>query len=290
MSGAGDVRTLDRPPARRHRRRLPGLLVLAAVALGAGWVLTQPGAPRPLAALAGALLAFGLPGVALTQAMFPGSGLGRAERVGLVIGLQLALVVMCGFLLHFVPRGLSAASWGAILADITLLACAVAWLRGRGVGRRDAASGSVATRPSPGLLAAFSNLPTSQLSMLIGAVLLVAVALAVARAGVAWQPQPAWTALSIETADGGRAVEVRVTDAEAHPETYRLVATIDGEPLMTIEGLTVADGASTTQTIPLPAAGALLRQIDVALWRSGDAPDGVPYRSVRLALRGVPGT
>jgi hypothetical protein len=136
---------------------------------------------------------------------------------------------------------------------------------------------------------AFSNIPTSQLAMLLGAVLLVAVALAVARAGVAWQPQPAWTALSIEPTDGGRAVAVRMTDAEGHPETYRLVATVDGEPLTTIDGLTVADGASTTRTIPLPAAGAFLRQIDVSLWRSSDAPDGAPYRSVRLALRGVPG-
>ncbi len=125
--------------------------------------------------------------------------------------------------------------------------------------------------------------------MLIGAVMLVALALAVARAGVAWQPQPAWTALSIEPTDGGRAVTVGVTDAEGQAETYRLVATIDGEPLATIEGLTVADGGSATQTIPLPAAGAFLREVDVSLWRSSDAPDGAPYRSVRLSLRGVPG-
>ena len=125
--------------------------------------------------------------------------------------------------------------------------------------------------------------------MLIGAVMLAVSALAVARAGVAWQPQPPWTALAIEPADGGRSIAVGVTNAEGEPETYRLVATIDGEPLATVAALPVASGASVLETIPLPAAGAFLRQADVSLWRSSDAPDAAPYRSVRLSLRGVPG-
>ncbi len=58
-------------------------LVLAGLGLGAGFVLTQPSAPAGLVALAGALLAFGVPGLALTRALFPGSGLGRAERMAL---------------------------------------------------------------------------------------------------------------------------------------------------------------------------------------------------------------
>ena len=288
MTGAGDVMTRPRTSARRRRQTL-GLVLLACLAFGAGWVLNQPDAPRPLVAVAGALLALGLPGIALTRAMFPGPGLGRAERTALTIGLQLALVVMCGFLLHFLRPGLSAASWGAILANVTLLACAVAWLRGRNVAWQDVPTPSSSTRLDQGWRATFSNTPTSQLAMLIGAALLVVLALAVARAGVAWQPQPAWSALTIEPIDGGRAVLVGVTNAEGHPETYRLVATIDGEPLTTI-ALPVADGASVKQTIPLPAAGRFLREVDVSLWRSSDPPpDQEPYRSVRLSLRGVPG-
>ncbi len=84
-------------------------------------------------------------------------------------------------------------------------------------------------------------------------------------------------------------VAVGVTNAEGHPETYRLVVTIDGEPLTTIEELTVADGGVRHADRPAAAAGAFLRQVDVSLWRSGDPPDGDPYRSVRLSLRGVPG-
>ncbi len=271
------------------RRQTRGLVILAAAALAAGWLLTQPGAAQPLVAVAAASLAFALPGMALLRAMFPGSGMGRAERLVLTIGLQLALVVMCGFLLHLLPAGLSGASWGAILADVALLACAVAWLRGRGAQVPDTQPGASGPAAQPGWSAAFAHVPTSQLAMLLGAMLITALALGVARAGVALQPQPAWSALAIEATNGGRQIAVDVTNAEGKPETYRLVATIDGQPLSTIEGLTLADGGSTTQVIPLPAAGSFLRQIDVSLWRSEDAADGAPYRSVWLSLRGVPG-
>ena len=67
------------------------------------------------------------------------------------------------------------------------------------------------------------------------------------------------------------------------------MATLDGEPLTTLEGLAVATDGSLTQTIPLPAAGALLRQVDVSLWRSSDGADAaaisicpaVPARGAR---------
>ena len=100
------------------------------------------------------------------------------------------------------------------------------------------------------------------------------------------QPQPAWTALAITAADGGRgSVTVSVANAEGQPETYRLVATIDGEPLATVEDLTLADGASATQTIELPPAGAFLRRRCRTVAR--ERPAGwraVPV--VRLSLRG----
>ena len=67
--------------------------------------------------------------------------------------------------------------------------------------------------------------------MLIGAVMVVALALVLARAGVAWQPQPAWTALAIEPTDAGRSVALEVTNAEGRPVADRLeLATLDGEP------------------------------------------------------------
>ena len=37
-----------------------------------------------------------LPGIALTRAMFPGRGMGRAERIALIIGIQFALVILSG--------------------------------------------------------------------------------------------------------------------------------------------------------------------------------------------------
>ena len=226
--------------------------------------------------------------MALTRALFPGPGLGRAERVALTIGLQLALVVVCGFLLHTLRQGLTLASWGALLADITLVACAVAWVRSRRVNDTPAIP-SAGAAANPSWFSAFAHLPTTQLVMLVGAGVIAALALGVARAGVVAQPQPAWTSLGIAAADGGRAIDIDITNAEGRPETYRLVATLDGEPLATFDDLVLADDATLTQTIALPRAGAFLRQVDVGLWRSSDPEDGEPYRSVRLSLRGVPG-
>ena len=288
MTSTTEAPGAPRPPATRRRQSI-SLLVLAVLALACGLALTQPGTPRSLVALAGVLLALGLPGIAVTRAMFPGRGMGQAERIVLIIGIQFALVILSGFLLQLLPSGLSPATWGDILADITLLGCAVAWLRGRTLAPDDRVALANAPAPAPGWLTVISKLPTSQLAMLIGAVMVAGLALALARAGVAWQPQPAWTALAIEPTDAGRAVAVEVTNAEGRPETYRLVATLDGEPLTSVDGLVVDSGGSVSQTIPLPAAGAFLRRVDVSLWRSGEGPDAAPYRSVRLSLRGVPG-
>ncbi len=273
------------PPSRQTR----GLFILAALGLGAGFVLAQPSSPLPLTAVAGALLAFGVPGIASTRALFPGNSMGRAERVALILGIQLSLVVMCGFLLHLLRPGLSTASWGSLLADVTLLACAVAWVRGRFLEPAAPVATGSGSRPDAGLAVALSGATTSQMAMLVGAGLLVALSLVVARAGVAAQPQPAWTALSIVAVDGGRGVGVGITNSEGQPETYRIAVTIDGTPLTTVEALSLQDGASVTLPVPLPAAGAFLREVGVSLWRSGDPPDGDPYRSVRLTLRGVPG-
>jgi uncharacterized membrane protein len=274
------------PPPGRPTLRLLGLALLG---LGCGMILAQPASMPVLTTLAGALLAMVLPGLALSRALFPGAGMGRAERVALTIGLQLALVVLCGFLLHLLRPGLSVASWGALLSDITLLACGVAWIRSRRVDGTSPIASNGAVR-SPGWLAGLANAPTAQVGMLVGAGLVAVLALVVARVGVEAQPQPAWTALAITAGEGGRAVEVGITNAEGRPETYRLVATIDGELLATIDGLALADDASLARTIALPPGGAFLREVDVGLWRSDDPQDGGPYRRVRLSLRGVPGS
>jgi uncharacterized membrane protein len=285
----GTIERQFRPwPAPPPSRQTIGLVVLAALGLGAGSVLSQPSASAALVAIAGVLLAFGVPGIAMTRALFPGPGLGRAERITLVVGIQLSLTVMCGFLLHLLRPGLSSASWGSILADITLLACAVAWVRGRHIDASATAATPRRTR-MPGWGVAVSSATTRQLALLVGAVVLAGLSLVIARAGVELEPRPAWTALGITAADAGRAVDIQVTDAEGHPQTYRLVATIDGEPLTTVDDLKLADGAASIARVALPPAGAFLRQVVVSLWRADDDPAGEPYRQVQLSLRGVPG-
>lgn len=258
------------------------MLFLASTATFAGIALGQPSAPRLLAALAGVVLAMGAPGLAMAWALFPRPGLGRAERLALVLGLQLSVLVASGFLLHVLPAGLSVAAWGAILANVTLLCCGIAWVRDRRGADGDPSRG---WQTRLGVASA----PTRQLMLLLGAVMLVATALLVARMGVVLQPQEPWTALSIVSAQDGDAILVGVKNAEGHAETYRLVITVDGDVLDTIEGLSLGDGAAASSSVPIPKAGAFLRRIGVSLWRAGDPEDALPYRSVSLSSRGVPG-
>lgn len=265
-----------------------GLVVLAVLGLCAGYVLTRPEASPALVAASGAMLALGVPGLACSRALFPGGGMGRAERVALAVGIQCSLVVVCGFLLHLLRPGLSAPSWGALLGDITLMACLVAWIRGRAAEARvgpDAPSRSApASSWSTRALAAATR---RQLVMLGGAGLLVLLAMGIARVGESAQPQPAWTALAVVPAVGGRAVTVDISNAEGRDETYRIVVNVDGVQLTTLGPVAVPGGDDVRLDVSLPEAGAFLRRVTVDLWRADDPASGQPYRSVALSIRGA---
>ncbi|MBX3029591.1 MAG: DUF1616 domain-containing protein [Chloroflexi bacterium] len=257
-----------------------GLVALAAVALVCGWLLTRPDLAPGTEAIAGALLGLGVPGLAWVRALFPRRTLDRAERWALVLGIQLALLVVTGFLLHLSRPGLSSASWGAFLADISLVACLVAWWRERRASRGDGRPAVVRSTPL------FAAAPTSQLLMLLAAAMVVVVAFAVARVGVLVQPDPPWTSLAIVPADGGSVVQVAIHNAEGIDETYRLVLSADDVPFQTLDGLEVVDDGLMIRTVELPPAGSFLREVRADLWRATDDPAGAPHRSVGVAIRG----
>lgn len=283
------------------------LLLTAVLGLLAGGCLVAGGLPAPLTAAAGALLALGLPGYALLRALFAGHHLETVERVVLVLGLNLAAGILAGFVLHLLPPGLSTRSWGAMLGCLTMACCAVAWIREhhgadatamRAMAVAPGLGGDGAEGISPAARALSSDasmhprralVSASQLTMLAAAGVVSALALVVARAGVAAQPQPGYTALWIHPDDSGTMVRVGVTDSEGHAQGYRLVVTLDGAVLSQQDDLSVSNGVTSVTEVQLPPAGAILRDVAVQLWRAEDSTAAAPYRSVRASVRGRAG-
>jgi hypothetical protein len=257
-----------------------GLVLLAVVALASGWVLTLPDPPSGPEAIAGALLGLGVPGLAWLRALFPRRTLSRGERWALVLGIQLSLVVVSGFLLHLSRPGLSSASWGAFLADLSLIACAIAGVREHRLSRRADMGPVVRSMPL------FAAAPTRELVLLLAAAMVAVGAFAVARVGVMIQPEVPWTSLAVVPLEGGDAVQVAIRNAEGRDEVYRLVVSVDDVPVETLEGLEVVDDGGMIRTIELPLAGTFLREVRADLWRTTDDPEGDPLRSVSVAVRG----
>ncbi|GAA4937456.1 DUF1616 domain-containing protein [Actinoplanes utahensis] len=99
---------------------LAGLTVVASVAAGFG--------PLAVAAPAGLLLAFVLPGYAITAAMFRRE-IGMVERSVLVPSLSLAVLVLGGLGLWAAGGHLNRAGWTLLCAVVTLIAIGVAFYR-----------------------------------------------------------------------------------------------------------------------------------------------------------------
>ncbi len=81
--------------------------------------------PAPLAAVGGLLLAFVLPGLALTAIIFRNRTLSAVERTVLAPALSLAVLVVSGLLLYVAGFRLDRTSWTLAVAGATLLALAL---------------------------------------------------------------------------------------------------------------------------------------------------------------------
>jgi uncharacterized membrane protein len=199
---------------------------LAAIVMALTCWAPSPGAARALAALP---LVLFLPGYAITAALFPSGALGAAERLLFSVGLSLAAAALGGLLLHWASLGLAAASWAALLGNLTLLACLAALLR-----RRRLPAGETPRR-APRL-----TLPQgAQLGM---AALLVCGALLLAREGAAAPSGPGFTQLWALPTKGGSQDSVRLglSNHETRSMRYRLQvvaggATVDTWPLIALE-------------------------------------------------------
>jgi hypothetical protein len=95
-------------------RWLAALTVAATAAVLVG--------PAPTAVAGGLLLAFALPGLALTAILFRGRDLSAVERVLLAPALSMALLVISGLVMYAAGVDLDRSAWTAATAGVTLVA------------------------------------------------------------------------------------------------------------------------------------------------------------------------
>lgn len=284
-------------------------LLAATLAAAAAAVLATPQLPVPLRALAAILLAFALPGAALTLGLLPRVLLRRSERIALALGGSMASAIGSAFLLHVLPSGLTAGAWAAILGTVTVVGALLGWLR---TARPPVAGATTAAAPGAAAMAAGSATDLSaapgpwvvgppaaparelaslsSIAMLAAAGVLVALALTIARSGVALGPTASFTELWMLPMDGRTAVRVGVANHEGVAETYRLELTLDGRPLRDPSTVTVAAGGSTDAIVELPGGVQATRTVEARLWRAGQAADEPPDRLVRVTVTSDPGS
>jgi hypothetical protein len=101
----------------RTARLLAGLTVAAGFAAVAG--------PLPVAVVAGLLLGFMLPGLAITTALFRGRVLTMVERAVLVPALSLAVLVLAGLIASVTGQRLDRPVWTAATVGVTVVALLV---------------------------------------------------------------------------------------------------------------------------------------------------------------------
>lgn len=274
----------------RHRRDLlllMGIAVTAAVAgVAVGGGSAAPGASPAggvdaLRGLAGLLLALPLPGYALMRAMFAGRLPEPVQQLALVIGLGLSLSILAGFLLHFVPVGMSRGSWAATLAGLTVIVSLIALSRELRLPVAQQALAGV--QQADAGAQPLGRLGGSQARMLGAAVLIGLAAFAVARVGAAEQPYPGFTQLWVLPGSDS-SISVGVHNREGSDQRYTLRLSAGGEALGAERAVALADGQTFQVQVRLPASLTMPGSgatVEAILERQGESD---PYRRVLLRL------
>ena len=237
--------------------------LIASLAGVSAWLgLTWPVLP----ALLGLSLVLFVPGYALTAALFPPRTLGVAERLLFSVALSLVSTMLGSLALYWLNVTLRPTTWALSLAAVTYYASLIAWLRRRSI-----------SSALPAL-----NLSFAQAGTLGLAGLAVVAALALARVASSPAGLQGYTVLWILPTNGAEPPGVRVglSSMEFAPARYRLLVTVDGQPIYEWATIKLGPGESWEEFVPLAVQRANPGKIEATLYRL-DNP-GVVYRQVSL--------
>ena len=214
-----------------------------------------------------------LPGYALTAALLPRREPGVPERLVFILGLNLVIVILGGFMLNLTPFGLQASSWVVLLSVVTLGGCTVAVLRRRGQ--------SLSTR---GTLARIRDrsltfrpwLAFALVTMVLGGTI------AVSSIGAAQQSRPGFTQLwMLPSSYSKNAVKLDVSNMELTVMEYRLIVQVDGKVLKAWPSIDLHPNQQWHATLVVPQTERVGSVPLEAFLYSSNAPRTV-YRHVLL--------
>lgn len=247
-------------------------LILAVVAAGASSSALGRG-PSVLPVMFASPLVLFLPGYALVEALRPPQ-LDLVQRLVTSIGASLAVVILIGIALNWLPGGIDRASELSSLSGITVLGVAVAWARRRRLRHAKPAGrvGQIRLGVTPGLLLAC-----------LAAIALAASGLWIARRAALHQqridsPTQLWL---LPDSSGTRSVRVGVKNADGGGVTYRLRVTDGSAIVKEWRSIVLPAGASWTASVKLPA-DSVHDRVEATLYRLGSRS---PYRQVAEAER-----
>jgi uncharacterized membrane protein len=295
MDGAMRIDQATYPIAARTlaARRIPHwqLVLLLCFALLPLLLLVLPLPALVRVPLGIAVVLFG-PGYALVAVLFQSRELDLPARLGISIGLSVALLPLLALVLDQLPWGLRPWPMAASLSAWAGLCTMVAVLRR--LLRAPDAAGDEEEAPSQAVRAWWGSLGTrGQLSYVIGAALFAAVLLVGARAMTAPDPTRQLTEFYALGAEGlaesyprevapgePMQVQVGITNREGIAASYRVEASTGGVLLAQLGPVELADG----ETWQAPLRYSLAQpdddqQIEIVLFRD-DQP--APYRTLRL--------
>jgi uncharacterized membrane protein len=240
---------------------LAGVVLL--VALAVALALPAAAAAKGIVLAVCGVVLLALPGALVAWSLRPTEG--DLPKLELTVGagaIALGLVAIGGLVLNLTPFGLNRWTWLGLVAAVLLSAWALAPDRMREPRRQ---------RTLP-------ILDVRSTVMLLAAALLVVTAVVIGRIGEE-QDQEAFSQLwMVRPSDGGATVQIGLRNREGAATTFRLVVTVDGQPVQEWNAIELAAGGEWT--VPLEASVPDGSVLVAELYRSSD-PDTV-YRQTVL--------
>jgi uncharacterized membrane protein len=263
-------RTKARWPAVALRRPDLALVAVGALVAWAAVLLLPP--EHLVRAGLGLLLTTALPGYAASAALLGPRRVGGPDGVLLTLGLSLAIAILTGFTLNAVGASLSRETLAAALVIATLIGVGIAWAR----------SPTAIYQATPLGRGAMPRLRLADAAVLGAAGVLLVVAVALARNGVAQQPTERFSSVWLVPNANATQVRVGVANHEGQRTTYRLVLANPTSIVLEWPAIAVEDGQQWEADAPVTNSQSRL-ELNLYL---ADKP-GVVYRTASWGV--IPG-